>query len=262
MALPSYSNPPLVEVVVGVTFRSATSVTGGHLGVYWNGVRDRFPNIQQQDPINAQIERFGATKGEPTIGFEFGSFPGPRLWLIDDSDAELIQVQHNMFLRNWRRYHNPEITYPRFEDSILPSFNEDYTEFVDSMEKQSCGPLEVEQIEVTYINHIVGETRDQLKLASMFKFWSEDSSLPTLERINIESTKVLQDSENKPVGRLHIKVNSGLMEGSPAARLVLTARGFSNPMSDFIKIGHDEIVTTFDMVTTEGMHKIWGKHDG
>lgn len=262
MTLPSYRNPPLVEVVVGVTFRSSAPVTAAHLGVFWNKVRDRFPKVQQHDPINAQIERFRTGKGGQSFGIEFGRFPGSRLWMIDDSDAELIQVQHNMFLRNWRRYHDPEISYPRFEDSILPSFKDDYAEFANLMDEQGCGPLEVEQVEVTYINQIASDTANNLKLSSIFKFWSEDTGLPPLERINVDSAQVLKDDENQPVGRLHIKVNTGVIDGTPAARLDLTARGFTVPIDEFIDIGHKAIVTTFDAMTTDGMHQIWGKQDG
>jgi hypothetical protein len=90
----------------------------------------------------------------PNVSIMSASDLIPRVWMLSNDGTELIQVQTDRFLRNWRRYHNDTIPYPSYESSGRPGFEEDFKTFCKFVEDQRLGNLEIDQCEMTYINHI------------------------------------------------------------------------------------------------------------
>ena len=70
-----------------------------------------------------------------------------------------MQIQRDRFIRNWRRV-RPDDRYPRYE-TLKPLFSEDWGQFVDFLGQEGLGVPEINQCEVTSINHIeVGAGRE------------------------------------------------------------------------------------------------------
>lgn len=99
-AIPHLSEPPITEVICGFVFEPIAELDALVQGIYWDSVKDRFPNKQIKPAIP---DGFSIYQGAAPI----------RCWLISESDEELIQVQQNRFYMNWRRRDG---RYPRFGD--------------------------------------------------------------------------------------------------------------------------------------------------
>jgi uncharacterized protein (TIGR04255 family) len=260
--LPSFRKPPLVEVAIGTTFSSGHPVLAHHLSLYWHSVASRFPHVQQQEPIVAQVERFGE-KVRPSprqlkLHLKTGATT-PRLWLLNSDDSELVQIQSDMFLRNWRRYQSPDIEYPRFEEHLRPAFLSDYRTFEQFLDHKGVGPLKVDQLEVTYINHIAPPDEDRTELSEIIKLWNPTRDvIGELETFDVAfSKKLYSDDVSTPVGRLHVAMRTDWIEERPMLVLSLTVRGYMEHTEAFLDLAHREIVVGFTGMTTDAMHKLW-----
>ena len=137
----AYENPPVNEVVIASYFNSPLSeFRNEHIGLFWETIKEEFPVARQQIPVGVGPE---ITADELS--------PMPRYWFIADNDINLIQIQRNAFMFNWRRR---DEEYPRFHDYIKPTFDKYYgffCEFIRS-EFKTSEELSVDLCELTYIN--------------------------------------------------------------------------------------------------------------
>ena len=116
MALQSivFENPPINEVVISAYFNSPLSdLRSEHIGLFWEKIRNEYPVVRQQPPVGIIGSEVSAN--EP--------FPMPRYWFIADDETNLIQIQKNAFIFNWRRR---DEEYPRFHRNIKPTFDKYY----------------------------------------------------------------------------------------------------------------------------------------
>jgi uncharacterized protein (TIGR04255 family) len=274
--LVTYEQPPLIEVVIGVQFERLATLDAAHLGLLWGRFRDRFPKSEQKPPLDSAIERLGMRGQVGQARLELLTDVRPRLWFMNESEDELVQVQDDRFIRNWRRTPAEDRTYPRFDDTLLPRFKEDFSAFQAFLEAERVGPIEANQCEVTYVNHIaVNENwSSHSDLAKVFRGWSteygEQIEWP-IETVQVKVAHVLRDDKNEFVGRLHVAIEPTftLGQGSPSSpvpafRLTLTARGRPIGPGDagitaFLDLGHRAVVTSFDKMVTHGMQRIWGR---
>lgn len=278
--LPSFDRPPVIEVVASVQFDPPQGFNAVHLGLLWNRFRREFPKVEQKAPLPQVLERLGVTAQPRQFEVEFSAEPPlPRLWFVSRSGDELIQVQPDRFIRNWRAVPQLGNKYPRYRDCIRPRFEADYSSFVSFLESEEFDTVEPNQCELTYVNHILPN-----------EYWSSHSDLSAVvrclprefgglldystEAINMASAHLLNDDQQQFLGRLHIKVQSAFREPRkekegekqlPIFVVTLTARGrpAGNGMAGvmkFLDIGHRAIVNSFDRVTTTEMHKVWGKN--
>ena len=103
--LPDYNSPPISEVVCGISFEPLVEQKIPHYGLFWNTIREDFPNCEHAPPL---ID----TDKESQLTNEI---PLPRVWLINKSNNLLIQLQNNRFIYNWRRLKSDD-NYPRFKE--------------------------------------------------------------------------------------------------------------------------------------------------
>ena len=267
--LPEFDNPPVSEVVLGVQFDKLGSLRTPQLGYIWHAFRDRFPKTEEQPPLEPVFEQFGPKPGgRPAVRLELSPIPPrPRLWLLNESGSELLQVQQDRFVRNWRKGEGAE-EYPRYT-ALRESFRKDFEVFSGMVEKEQWGTVEPNQCEVTYVNIIPAgdgwqDHGDLGEVLTVFKAHYSDDQLEKPEEASVSFQYVLKDAEGGPVGRLHVAANPVLRvsDNRAAIRLTLTARG--KPEGDgaegvmgFLDRGHEAIVRGFASITTEEMHKVW-----
>jgi uncharacterized protein (TIGR04255 family) len=275
-ALPSFDRPPVVEVVASVQFDSPKGFNAAHFGLLWNQFRDKFPYVEQKAPLPQIVERLGVSPQPVQVEF-VAEPPLPRVWFVSQSGDELIQIQPDRFVRNWRAVPQLGNTYPRYQDRIRPHFEADYATFASFLGGEDLNSVEANQCELTYINHIVPNEywSSHRDLAAVVRCLPADFcklvNYPT-EAVNMASAHILNDDSGKFLGRLHIKVQSAFREPQKATEkqipvfvLTLTARGRPTDtgvegVMGFLDIGHKAIVNSFDQVTTTEMHKVWGKN--
>lgn len=273
--LPSYENPPVIEVVASVQFEPLASLNVVSLGLLWQRFREVFPKVEQKPPIAPVVERLGVRVplNQNQLQLQLSDdFVIPRLWFLNEAGDELLQVQQDRFIRNWRAVASLGKPYPRYEDYVRPRFIQDYRIFQQFLQEELGLQAEPNQCEVTYINHIFpsSEWTSHKDLHAVFRGWAAGygaSIEPSIESINCRVVHLLNDQGGEFLGRLHVTLQSAFKSQpseSPLFVLTLTARGRPTGEGEqgvlgFLDAGRRAIVTAFDSMTTPEMHKIWGK---
>jgi uncharacterized protein (TIGR04255 family) len=263
--LADFECPPVVETVLSLQFEKLPAMRAVHFGLFWSKVKERFPKTEEQAPLLPTIERFP----EPMppggqIRFESIEVPTlPRVWMINEAGTEVIQLQNDRFIKNWRKSADDE-PYPHYEPVIRPAFERDFREFKSILAEQKLSEIKVTQCEVTYVNHIIsGDGWNNFsQLGRIFRFWMPPA-LPVPgnpEDIGIHIRfPIIEDG--RPIGRLHVDIQPALRATDSRRMYVmnLTARGLQGSDLEFFDIGRRWIVNTFEQLTTEEMHHIWRK---
>jgi uncharacterized protein (TIGR04255 family) len=262
--LPDFHNPPVVETVLSVQFDPLPLLQTAHLGLLWNEYRGTFARSEDRPPLDPVVEQFPESPAA-RVGLKFQAledFPAPRIWFINDRGSEMIQVQNDRFIKNWRK-EAEGAQYPHYDETIRPNFDRDYAIFLAFLEKNRLGAPRVSQCEVTYVNHILaGQGWERYgDLEKIFTFWRPpDLFLPVpAEDLRLHARFVIPGEDGKPIGRLHVDVQPAVRtsDNRPMYVLHLTARGQVGAGVDFFDIGREWIVTTFKRLTTGSMHNIW-----
>lgn len=268
---PSFKNPPVIEVVLGVQFEPLQRLEIPHYGLFWSKIRDRFPNAETKSPLNAHVESFGTVaKQEMSIQL-LAEFPSPRLWFSNEPGTELLQVQQDRFIFNWRQRNDSP--YPRYE-RVRERFLELSQQFIEFLSSEGIGKIVPNQSEVTYVNHLLrgGLFQERGILEQAFSLWSgktSDGFLPLPEDASFRTSyRLLADDTGEPFGRLHATVEPRIRAADQErlVRLTLTARGLPRPADmngvlDFFDLGREYVVRGFASLTTPEMHKEWRRED-
>ncbi len=176
--LPDFSNPPVAETVLSVQFDRLSAFRTAHFGIYWGEVRDRFPTTEEHVELPSMIE-LPPRQPSPAVDIRFQALeapPPPRFWLIGEGGTELIQVQRDRFIKNWRKTGEGD-QYPRYEWG-RGRFDHDFSDFKAFVTRNQLGSIRVNQCEVTYINHIVaGEGWEtHADVDKVFTIWRQPTS--------------------------------------------------------------------------------------
>lgn len=99
--LPDYERPPVIEVVCSITFQPLDRFLAPHFGLYWEKVKQRYSECAERGPLAPVIE--GAAGRKPLEVELLDVPPIPRIWFVNQESNELIQVQRDRFLHNWRK---------------------------------------------------------------------------------------------------------------------------------------------------------------
>lgn len=274
LSLPSFAAPPVTEVVVAVAFRPLDGLSVPRIGHLWaEEFEEEFSRAEEHAPYDPPIERLDQSIPASVIDFRFGvEFPAPRVWLLNESGDEIVQIQRNYFACNWRKV-QPNTKYERWE-SRRSSFQGSFSRLGSFVSRHGLGEIRPTQCEVTYVNHIeAGEGwSSHADVRSIFRFVGDSANKSEgfygrLEQMAFGAQYQI-DKEGKPIGRLHVAASPGLRhsDNSPLYQLQLTARG--RPLSagaegilSFADEGRKAIVTAFAAMTTPGMHKIWRRNE-
>ena len=274
--LPDFSDPPVTEVALSVQFDTLSALRTPQLGLLWQDFRDRFPVTEEHPLLDSVIERFGVRPtGRGAVRFEMLPRPPvPRCWFLNNDGTELIQVQQDRFVRNWRKVGDVS-TYPRYEKSLRPAFEADLKHFQAVLQREKLGDLKPNQCEVTYVNHIAADHGWQKhgdigEVVTVFQRSFSDSFLGIPEDAGLRLRFLIPDQEGKPIGRLHIAIEPGYRsnDNKPLFIMKLTARGAPcgngiNGVLGFMDLGRQWVVRGFASITTPKMHKLWGRtNDG
>lgn len=268
--LPDFEAPPLDEVALSVQFQPIQGLLTPHIGLLWEKYRSQFPITEQHQPLDPVIERFGHP-GSPSLKFELSkSPPSPRCWFLNKDSTELIQVQQDRFVHNWRKINESE-EYPRYEH-VREQFAEEMKTFCEFVRTESLGEVLPNQCEVTYINAISTEGNIHHGLAGTIlapiSLNYSDGFLGEPENIRFSTQYVFNDEAGEPMGRLHVSLKPAfkVSDKSPIFILNMAARGTprgneTKDILDFFDIGREWIVRGFASITTPDMHKYWRRKD-
>lgn len=267
--LPDYRRPPLNEVALGVQFSEVRGLASIHAGLFWDEIRDRFPKWSEQPPLPITFEVFGGAelRGSPAPMVEMLTVaPMNRFWFINESEVELIQLQRDRFHHNWRNV-GQATKYPHYE-AIQEAFRDELGHLSKFLEKEKLGPIDINQCELTYVNHFeVGQEESfPAAMSRLFGHWQNfgDILKTDLEDVTTTARFLLEKPGSKAsVGRVHVAIQSRYMnDGRPIILMQLTARG--RPLQagldgcfDFMSLAREAIVFKFTQLTSDEMHKRW-----
>ena len=266
--LPDFENPPVVETVLSVQFAPLAEMRAAHIGLLWHGLRDRFPRTEERPPIDQVLERFPEPP-RPRLGVQLQALenpPVPRIWFLNEGGTELMQVQQDRFIKNWRKVGVGD-QYPRYE-KVKAAFEADFDGFQSFVAEHKLGTIRVNQCEVTYVNHILaGEGwesyRDVDKIFTVWRQPTSDTFPGAVEDLRFYARFLIEGDGGKPIGRLHADAQPAIRTSDDRPMYVfnLTARGQIGESFEFFDAGRLWIVRSFVRLTTEDMHDIWKRRD-
>jgi uncharacterized protein (TIGR04255 family) len=228
--------------------------------------------IEEHPPLPPILETFG-TPSQPQVEITVEQkLPVPRVWFLNDRKAELLQVQADRLIHNWRKMEGMD-PYPRYEP-IRARFLDEVLTLQEFLTNEGLGALSINQCEVTYVNHIepAGVWQRHGQLGKVMTNWSTITSwvfLPEMEGGWQGLRFSIAGPAGDPVGRLHAASQPGWKkaDNSPILILTLTARGKPLGSSidgafEFFDLGRTWIVKAFADLTSSDMHRAWERIDG
>ncbi len=256
---PRYSNPPVVETVIGVQFPELRGFSNVHFGLYWEQIRDRYPRFQDKPRIPHMLASNAGSHLMP------GRTPD-RVWFMSaDEQGELIQLQPNRFHFNWRGQGQ---SYPEFETNSQKFFAE-FKGLKSFCVTQAIDVPAPEICEVTYFNHLIpeaGETAMDLfgKAFAGLRWANSDDFLPRVP--NGAAFSRLYDISDSH-GKLHVNANLARDEAKriDLIRLELTARVPLDRKTEAeferaVSLAHEWVVWGFTSVTDKDIQlERWGR---
>ncbi len=250
-----YQNPPINEIVCGIRFDTIKPLQSGHLGLLWQKFMPDFPNTEDNNLI-------GLVSGE-----EFGEpnqFPLPRVWFIHRDENELIQVQRNWFLHNWRKI-RPDDEYPGYE-RIFKNFEDYLSHFQTFLAEENLGSLMPKQYELTYIDLIPQSQgwenpKDLAKVfPNLLSGTRQSILLDNVIGINWQTILGLPNG----LGQLMLLIRNAQRLPDNQQLLQIEFKALSNqpyqPMQVWFQAAHNAITQLFSSLVSEEIHeKFWGR---
>ena len=269
--LPSFKRPPISEVALALQFENLDAFDPRYIGSIAERFKERFPGFLVQPPLDPIIERVDQMRRSGKLSLQMADASVvPRLWFIDASDVELVQLQRDRLMHNWRRRSDSD-EYPRYT-RLRAAFVEDWRTLERWTADEQLGTLKPTQAEVAYINHIEagepgGPYADPSEVFSFIAPALVTHGLASFEAITHSTSLIARAKETDSlVGRLYVELSSGVNSRTNKLvyQLTLTLRG-APPSRDldgalvFFDFARERIVKLFAELTTGRMHEIWGR---
>jgi uncharacterized protein (TIGR04255 family) len=258
--LPEYDTPPLDEVVCGILFKPIETLLVPHFGVFWERLKPEYPTCQEVAPLAPAVERLD---NSPIPDLKI--FVLPRIWFLHQNDSQIIQLQRDRFLYNWRK-RRPSDEYPRYPQ-VIEKFQNHLLNFQSFLNELNIGTIIPVQYELTYVNLILqGSGWDDMSdISHVFPdfAWrtSKQRFLPAPEGISWQTSFPLQNRMGRL--RMHIQKAQRRDDKHPLFRFELTARGMASDSSHearraWFDASHESVVRGFADVTADELQKtLW-----
>jgi len=265
-----FKNPPVSEVALSVQFERLEKLRTPYIGLLWKEYENQdLTTVDEKEPLEPVIETFENIRRKH-LHVMFSSKPEmPRIWFINNDDTELVQIQQDRFVRNWRKRAAKTSSYPRYS-KLKNKFIGDYKIFTDFLAEYQLGDIKPNQCEVTYVNPIPAESKwikidDIDKIIRIFRKPNPKYNfLPETEDINLGMRFIIHNDAEEPIGRLYISLQPVIsVENERVFLLTLTSR-LSPATQDLngvlhaLDLGREWIVRGFIDITSQNMHIFWG----
>lgn len=260
--LPEFKSPPLNEVFVGVQFVPAPNYQQILAGEVWNLYKSDFPHVEEQPPLQPNFETFGVPQSGGVFNFNFvQGATHDRFWFLTEDKQELIQFQPDRLIHNWRKVEGGEREYPRFE-TMIAKFEVELRKLSEYFAGLGQSAFEINQCEISYINHIVVDEAGGLSAESALNLVSFGAR--KIEHFDLRFAELVTSDNDEPIGRLHCRSRPAFVSPSNQRVQILElivrgapAEGTIDGAITFLKMGRERVVKAFAEVTSEAAQKIW-----
>jgi uncharacterized protein (TIGR04255 family) len=263
--------------VFSVQFEHEVIDEVGILSEFWPSIRASYSELEKHPPLPPVAETFDNSLPQVQIRLQsFGGATPLRYWFLDEPRVQLVQVQPDRLVFNWRKVEGTE-RYPGYA-VLLPQFIELLRAFL-ACEQVAAAGIPVDWVEIQYINPIEIEPHEGAghgPLANILNMLVEDpprGSLPPVEDTQLQERFRITWPNGESRGRLYLTAVPAFTPArapeaakTPAYILTLLARGRRgtegetiDAVGDFLNVGHDLIVHGFREVTTTEMRARWGE---
>lgn len=264
ISLPEYDNPPVTEVVCGVTFDRLEGLFAAHIGILWGLFQPDFPMVNEVAPLASVVEIFDEQLLDVQMGITDVP-PLPREMFISRDENNIIQVQRDRFIFNWRKLRQ-EDSYPRYVN-VVQSFHNRFEVFRNFIETANM-VIMPRQYELSYINQI-----------PQGDLWEKVSDLGTIFpniHLAFDGRLVLTEPETaywrtsfvlpNKLGRLYATVRTDAVRNDDKKPIIvfdLTVRGMANSdslsdMHEWFDTARQWIVKGFtDLTSKDVQEKVW-----
>lgn len=257
--LPSFENPPVIEVACGVQFRPVEALRGMRRHALYDNWRQRFPQVSEQPPIPPLLE--ASSFGSPSVQMMLNP-QDVRHWFLDDAGCNLVQLQQDRLIVNWREGDQAE-PYPRFP-AVRGNFAARLSELEDYVQNADGEKLEIISTEVSYINSISDPGEILGGLDGLVRDWPGFSwhhlGRPDATRAAFEFPATDMGSGV----RLTVSFAPGVrITGEASLFMTLSVQGRPSGAGlestlSFVDRAHEHIVKSFQEFTTPERHAQWG----
>lgn len=257
--LPSFTSPPVVEVAVAVEFLQLPGLGAVELIRLHDLWRDQFPKLREQPalPPSPPVSAAQGFQFQFTVGA-----PAMRLWMLNESEDELLQVQNDRVVLNWRRSLGDDRTYPRY-DYLRDIYQRVYADFYTRVTQLNAGTFRPHTAGVTYVNRFNLEADEQLKdaIALFDPNWNSlgDDATP---KVSVTTPVASSEDPGALKGQLVAKASTDSKDRNYGYLEVVTRVGVDDVggnVFDCLDLAHRSCVVGFDRLTTAKMHERWGK---
>jgi len=260
MALPKYKNPPVIEVVIGVSFEPVEKLLSVHYGSFWETIRDEYPNSEDNPPL---MEEPLTTQIQIQV---LAAPPLRRVFLIHTDGTYLMQLQPDRFIHNWRKTKDSD-QYPNFE-AAKEKFDRGWKLFGRFLEGKGLGTPRLKRYEMSYINHIVGTPGSFPVEAERYLpvfGWADarfEKFLPDPQVLGLDLRFAMPSDK----GTLRASVKHGKRKTDDADVVVLEmtaqgpARSDGSDMELWMELAHEWIVRGFTDLTSKAAQEGWGRY--
>lgn len=256
-----FDSPPVFEVACGVLFASPGPIETVHIGAFWDRVKAQFPSASDAPPLAPLVEQDGNAIPE----YAWSDLPPlRRTWMISENGCNLIQVQQDRFLFNWKRTLDQNV-YPSYE-KVIGDFETYFESFMKFLDDVNVSRPVLRQFDLTYVNFISGSNGlNHVGANNMFvdhvRSISADRFLPEPERFSWSTSYSLPDG----AGRLHVVAQSAVNDSTDEkiVRLDMIARGIpatspEGSMRNWFDTAHEWITHGFADATSSVLQtEIW-----
>ena len=251
----TFAHPPIDEIVCGILFDSIKGLQAGHLGSLWEQFKPDFSRTEDQSVLGPLSEEELNFRQIP---------PLPRVWFIHQDENELIQMQSNRFLHNWRK-RRPDDIYPGYT-TVVENFEKYLSCFEGFLTKEKLGDLAPRQYELTYINDIF-ENEGWETITDLEKVFPNFISLKGQKMLSADIRELSwQMAFGLPndFGQLHLSIRNARRISDNRHLLRIEFKALSNqpykPMRGWFDLAHDVIFDLFtNLVSEEIQEQYWGR---
>jgi uncharacterized protein (TIGR04255 family) len=248
-----YEKPPVVETAFRFTFPPIKGWNVFHLGLFWSRLRKRYQFAEARLPMGSvEVDEL-----DLKLGLEIHLEALPlRSFLLDSSKNQLLQVQLNAFVRNWRAI-EAEQKYCHYSD-LKPMFQEDWAAYREFLRDESLPEPNVFQCDVTYINHLV-KGRE-------WKTLEDIGPLFPRMKFELKGSVVTSFSFVATVAKNQVRMDASPAlrpDGTPIIQLTLNVSGKPASTSEpdiWAKLDdcHKSLVETFAEITADDLQEqVW-----
>jgi uncharacterized protein (TIGR04255 family) len=264
--LADFADPPLTEVALSIQYEPLTAFQYVDLSPLWHELQRRYPKVEQQPPLPPAFEIFGVPAPTGARMIQLSPIPTmPRFWFANEAGTELLQFQWDRFVHNWRKT-GEGVEYPRYE-RIRQTFFREFERLFRFVERRHGRGLAPNQCEITYVNQIPFVEDGPNPITDSLSMLQVPDNFPagSPEDVGMQVRFVLANADGQSIGRLIVQAGTAITPaGIPMFQLMLTVRGRPSTadirgVREFMDRGRKIIVDNFTAITTDRMHKLWGR---